>query len=160
MTHIFFQFVRETFVPKKTTTNMNLPIICKACWAWMMWQEIIYGWLHLNWIYSPLYIFSALLRPLMFSWSWSNSIEIVLWAKRSFIRFLPQATEFYGVDLGLGPLGPSSSGMALPILHLYCIGQGTKVTVVVTALPVYDPLKWLRMEIGRYLGWHSGDTRI
>ena len=53
MTHIFFQFFRETFVPKKTTTNMNLPIICKACWAWMMWQGIIYGWLHLNRICSP-----------------------------------------------------------------------------------------------------------
>ena len=44
--------------------------------------------------------------------------------------------------------------VSLPIFHLYCIGRGTKVTVVVTGLAVYDPLKWLRMEIGRYLGWH------
>ena len=38
---------------KKTTTDGNLFILCKACWAWMMWQGIIYGWLHLNWICSP-----------------------------------------------------------------------------------------------------------
>ena len=90
----------------------------------------------------PLYIFSALFRPPCFQGlDLIQPTSSLIGQKRSFIRFLPQATEFYGVDLGLGPLGPSSSGMALPILHLYCIGRGTKVTVVVTAFPVYDPLK-------------------
>ena len=51
----------------------------------------------------PLYIFSALLRTPCF-----QGLDLIqptssFGQKGSFIRFLPQATEFYGVDLGLGP---------------------------------------------------------
>ena len=60
------------------------------------------------------------LHPPSFSWEW------ILWCRYK----------------------EGSSGGSPPILHLYCIGRGTKVTVVVTGLTVYDPLKWLRMEIG------------
>ena len=84
---------------KKTTTDGNLLILCKACWAWMMWQGIIYGWLHLNWICSPFTSFLPFTPP-MFSGSWSNSTDVVIGQKDpSFVFFL----KFYGVDLGLGP---------------------------------------------------------
>ena len=154
----FFPVFRETFVPKKTTTNMNLPIICKACWAWMMWQGIIYGWLHLNWICSPFTSFLPFYVPPCFQGL--DLIQPTSSLGKKILHSISSSGDRVWWCRSWAWSTWSSSGIALPILHLYCIGQGTKVTVVVTALPVYDPLKWLRMEIGRYLGWHSGDTRV
>ena len=50
---ICYPLFQGNICPLKQKQPQNLPILCKAYWAWMMWQGIIYGWLHLNRICSP-----------------------------------------------------------------------------------------------------------
>ena len=94
---------KETFVPKvkKTTTDRNLLILCKACWAWMMWQGIIYGWLHLNWICSPFTSFLPFYVPPCF-----QGLDLIqptssFWQKDpSFVFFLKRPSFMVSI-LGL-----------------------------------------------------------
>ena len=66
----------------------------------MMWQGIIYGWLHLNWICSPFTSFLPFSVPPCF-----QGLDLIQPTSSfgqkdpSFVFFL----KFYGVDLGLGP---------------------------------------------------------
>ena len=101
-TQMCYQWFQGNICPKskKTTTDGNLLILCKACWAWMMWQGIIYGWLHLNWICSPFTSFLPFYVPPCF-----QGLDLIQPTSSfgqkdpSFVFFL----KFYGVDLGLGP---------------------------------------------------------